>query len=244
MSPGAYQGEASSAAEPVPVAFSGRTSTFTLQDPVASMRKQVRECQAKLPPGWYIAAWFWDIESCGLPTEARGHGSAHKQFPGIGIPRDGGFADLLAEAAGPAPRFAVVICESIDGTGPNTHRQTRRSYVLRSRIRCRSCKRRMSGLTRTSARYWADGPDYTSTYYTCHHNPHDPPPHRTRRPPPRHLGPRRPHPPSHPPVLRTTRLRPRPCRPARRRPTRFGRRRPGQPRLPDHRKLIGLSGNQ
>jgi site-specific DNA recombinase len=90
-------------AEPVPVAFSGRTSTFTLQDPVASMRKQVRECQAKLPPGWYIAVWFWDIESGGLPTEARGHGSAHEQFPAIGIPRDGGFADLLAEAASPAP---------------------------------------------------------------------------------------------------------------------------------------------
>jgi hypothetical protein len=86
-------------AEPVPVAFSGRTSTFTLQDPVASMRKQVRECQAKLPPGWYIAAWFWDIESGGLPTEARGQGSAHEQFPGIGIPRDGGFADLLAAIA-------------------------------------------------------------------------------------------------------------------------------------------------
>jgi site-specific DNA recombinase len=383
-------------AEPVPVAFSGRTSTYTLQDPVASMRKQVRECQAKLPPGWYIAVWFWDIESGGLPTEARGHGSAHEQFPGIGIPRDGGFADLLAEAASPAPRFAAVICESIDrsgrdtyyalqlekqltlagiplfasdeaidvaganattvlvrrvkqgvaewfrlqikeqawrglrehslagwnigtppygylaervthpvpykaaqgrtktrlvldpdrapviadiftwrtrdklgcyaitqrlaadphrypppakagawtetavyailrnpkytghmvfgrtrtlpggktvqvpqdqwlwspepthppiitrpvwdtaqaigtehatsrdGTSPNTHPATRRTYILRSRIRCRSCKRRMSGITRTATRYWADGPDYSNTYYTCHHNPDDP----------------------------------------------------------------------
>jgi site-specific DNA recombinase len=89
--------------EPVPVAFTGRTSTLTLQDPAASLRRQVRECQAKLPPGWYIAAWFWDIESGGLPTEARGHGTAHEQFPDIGIPRDGGLADLLAEAASPAP---------------------------------------------------------------------------------------------------------------------------------------------
>ena len=38
-------------AEPVPVAFIGRTSTLTLQDPAASLRRQVRECQAKLPPG-------------------------------------------------------------------------------------------------------------------------------------------------------------------------------------------------
>jgi site-specific DNA recombinase len=32
----------------------------------------------------------------------------------------------------------------------------------------------MSGITRTSRRYWADGPDYLSTYYTRQHNPDDP----------------------------------------------------------------------
>jgi site-specific DNA recombinase len=63
---------------------------------------------------------------------------------------------------------------SRDGLGANAHRQTRRTYVLRSRVRCRSCKRRMSGITRTAPRYWADGPDYSSTYYTCQHNPADP----------------------------------------------------------------------
>jgi site-specific DNA recombinase len=63
---------------------------------------------------------------------------------------------------------------SRDGTTLNTHRQTRRTYVLRSRVRCRSCKRRMSGITRTSRRYWADGPDYASTYYTCSHDPTTP----------------------------------------------------------------------
>jgi site-specific DNA recombinase len=108
-------------AEPVPVAFTGRTSTLTLQDPAASLRRQARECQAKLPPGWYIAAWFWDIESGGLPTAERGHGSAHEQFSGIGIPRDGGLADLLAEAASPAPRFAAVICEDIERSGRDTY---------------------------------------------------------------------------------------------------------------------------
>jgi site-specific DNA recombinase len=63
---------------------------------------------------------------------------------------------------------------SRDGTAANTHPATRRTYVLRSRIRCRSCKRRMSGITRTARRYWADGPDYSSTYYACHHNPDNP----------------------------------------------------------------------
>jgi hypothetical protein len=63
---------------------------------------------------------------------------------------------------------------SRDGTDANTHRQTRRTYVLRSHVRCRSCKRRMSGITRTATRYWAEGPDYSNTYYTCSHDPDDP----------------------------------------------------------------------
>jgi site-specific DNA recombinase len=34
-----------------------------------------------------------------------------------GMPRDGGMADLLAEAASPAPRFAAVVCEDIERSG-------------------------------------------------------------------------------------------------------------------------------
>jgi site-specific DNA recombinase len=105
---------------PVPVAFIGRTSTLVLQDPVASLRRQVREVQAHLPAGWFIAAWFWDIESGVLDLEQRGHGTAHELFPDIGIPRDGGLADLLDEAASPTPRFAVVMCEDIERSGRDT----------------------------------------------------------------------------------------------------------------------------
>ena len=107
--------------EPVPVAFTGRTSTLVMQDPAASLRRQVRECQAKLPPGWFLAAYYWDIESGGLAIDQRGHGSAHEQFKDIGIPRDGGLADLLAEAASPVPRFAAVICEDIERSGRDTY---------------------------------------------------------------------------------------------------------------------------
>jgi site-specific DNA recombinase len=106
-------------AEPVPLAFLGRTSTLVLQDPVASMRRQLREVQDKLPPGWFIAAHYWDIESGGMDLDQRGHGTAHEQLD-VGIPRDGGMADMLAEAAGPAPRFAAVMCEDIERSGRDT----------------------------------------------------------------------------------------------------------------------------
>jgi Recombinase len=39
---------------------------------------------------------------------------------------------------------------------------TRRTYTLRSRVRCRSCTKRMHGMVRTSPRYWNDGPDYSN----------------------------------------------------------------------------------
>jgi len=106
-------------AEPVPLAFLGRTSTLLLQDPVASLNRQLREVQGKLPPGWFIAAYFWDIESGGMDLDQRGHGTAHEQVD-VGIPRDGGMAGLLAEAAGPAPRFAAVMCEDIERSGRDT----------------------------------------------------------------------------------------------------------------------------
>ena len=109
-----------SPAEPVPVAFTGRTSTLYLQDPAASLRRQLRECEAKLPAGWFIAAHYWDIESGGMDIEDRGHGTEYQQFPDIGIPRDGGLADLLTEAASPVPRFAAVICEDIERSGRDT----------------------------------------------------------------------------------------------------------------------------
>src|SRR5215472_17335304 len=99
----------SAPAEPVPVAFLGRTSTLLLQDPAASLHRQAREVQGKLPPGWFIASWFWDIESGGLDIEQRGHGTAHEHL-----------AALLPEAAGPSPRFAAVMYEDIERSGRDT----------------------------------------------------------------------------------------------------------------------------
>jgi site-specific DNA recombinase len=107
-------------AEPVPVALLARTSTLALQDPVASLSRQVRSCQAWLPAGWYIAGYYWDIESGGIDLEARSQGDAYRQFLQAGIPRDGGMADLLAEAEAPLPRFAAVICEDIERSARDT----------------------------------------------------------------------------------------------------------------------------
>ena len=104
-------------AEPVPVAFLGRTSTLEMQDPRASLSRQIRSAQAWLPAGWFIAAWYWDVESGGLDLEQRGRGTAWATVAGDGLPRDGGMADLLAEAASPVPRFAVVVCEDIERSG-------------------------------------------------------------------------------------------------------------------------------
>ena len=106
--------------EPVPVAFLGRTSTLEMQDPRASLRRQIRSSQAWLPPGWFIAAVYWDVESGGLDLEQRSQGDAYRAFTDAGIPRDGGMADLLTEAQSPIPKFAAVICENIERSGRDT----------------------------------------------------------------------------------------------------------------------------
>jgi len=107
-------------AEPVPVALLARTSTLGLQDPVASLNRQIRSCQAWLPPGWYIAGYYWDIESGGLDLENRSQSDSWQQFTAAGIPRDGGMAELLTEAKAPLPRFTAVICEDIERSARDT----------------------------------------------------------------------------------------------------------------------------
>ncbi len=104
-------------AKPVPVAFIGRTSTLALQDPRASLNRQLRAAREWLPAGWFLAAVYWDIESGGIDLEQRSQGDAYKEFADAGLPRDGGMADLLREASSPAPRFAAVVCEDIERSG-------------------------------------------------------------------------------------------------------------------------------
>ncbi len=108
------------AAEPVPVAVVARTSTLGLQDPVASVRRQLRACEAWLPPGWFIAAVYSDVESGATDLDARSQGDAWRVLTDAGLPRDGGMADLLSEAASPAPRFAAVVCEDIERSARDT----------------------------------------------------------------------------------------------------------------------------
>ena len=90
-------------AEPVPVAFVGRTSTLALQDPRASLNRQLRAARNWLPAGWFLAAVYWDIESGGIDLEHRSQGEDWRQFADADLPRDGGMADLLREAASPRP---------------------------------------------------------------------------------------------------------------------------------------------
>ena len=68
------QGEAEPAA-PVPVAVLARTSTLYLQDPLSSLQRQFRSAEEWLPPGWYIAAYYWDVESGAIDIEDRSQGT-------------------------------------------------------------------------------------------------------------------------------------------------------------------------
>jgi site-specific DNA recombinase len=114
-------GEAGAGAgELVPVAFLGRTSTADMQDPRAALNRQLRAARAWLPAGWFLVAYYWDVESGGLDLEARGRGQAWRAFASAGLPRDGGLAHLLAEAATGNPRFAAVVCEDIERSGRDT----------------------------------------------------------------------------------------------------------------------------
>jgi site-specific DNA recombinase len=107
-------------AAPVPVAVLARTSTLYLQDPLSSLQRQYRSCAEWLPAGWYIAGFYWDVESGAIDIEDRSQTTSHEQFTAAGLPRDGGMAELLEEAAAPEPRFAAVVCEDIERSGRDT----------------------------------------------------------------------------------------------------------------------------
>lgn len=94
------------------VAVLGRTSTEDQQDPRQSMLRQVGNCKTALPASWVIVAHFYDVESGRMELDQRGQRKDYERFD-IPIARDGGIADLLAEATHPGRRFDVVICESI-----------------------------------------------------------------------------------------------------------------------------------
>jgi Resolvase, N terminal domain len=123
--PSAVRGPAGDGPQRVPAviraAFAGRTSTYDQQDPTLSLPRQLRASQDALPGDTVIVAHFYDVESGRKDLADRGRGHAHEQFQ-IPIPRDGGIADLLAEAERPDRRFDIVICESID-------RIARRTYI-------------------------------------------------------------------------------------------------------------------
>jgi DNA invertase Pin-like site-specific DNA recombinase len=101
----------------VPVAFVGRTSTSTLQDPVESLAKQVRLAQERLPDGFFLARWYWDVESGGIELDSRSQTDIWRQFADAGIPRDGGMAELRAAVASGQRPVSAVICENISRSG-------------------------------------------------------------------------------------------------------------------------------
>jgi hypothetical protein len=76
-------------AAPVPVAVLARTSTLYLQHPLSSLQRQYRSCDEWLPAGWYIAGFYWDVESGAIDIEDRSQTTSHEQFTAAGLPREG-----------------------------------------------------------------------------------------------------------------------------------------------------------
>jgi site-specific DNA recombinase len=120
-------------AAPVPVAVLARTSTLYLQDPLASLQRQYRSCEEWLPQGWYIARFFWDVESGAIDIENRSQTASYAPFTAAGLPRDGGMAELLEEAAAPEPSFSVVVCEDIERSGRDTFNALKLERELQDR---------------------------------------------------------------------------------------------------------------
>lgn len=106
-----------------------RTSTDDQQDPTLSLPRQLTNCERALLPGMQIVAVFFDVESSRKELALRGSSTAWQQFQ-IPINRDGGIADLLAEATSPHRRFDVVICESIDRIARFTYQGTKIEHDL------------------------------------------------------------------------------------------------------------------
>jgi site-specific DNA recombinase len=111
------------------LAWMGRTSDDEVQDPTISLPRQLRSCQAVLGDDMEIGLFFWDVETSRKDLAARGSSTAWRKFD-IDIPRDGGIADLLAEARRPDRRFDGVICESIDRIARLTYQSTKIEYDL------------------------------------------------------------------------------------------------------------------
>ena len=118
---------------PVALAFVGRTSTSTVQNPVESLNRQIRRACERLPEGFYIARYYWDVESGGTDLDARSRFDVWQQFADAGIPRDGGMADLRAAVAADNPPFSAVICENIERSGRDTFDALKLEKELRAR---------------------------------------------------------------------------------------------------------------
>ena len=118
---------------PVALAFVGRTSTSTVQNPVESLNRQIRRAHERLPEGFYIARYYWDVESGGTDLDARSRFDVWQQFADAGIPRDGGMADLRAAVAADNPPFSAVICENIERSGRDTFDALKLEKELRAR---------------------------------------------------------------------------------------------------------------
>ncbi len=111
-------GDASDSGTTIRVAWTGRVA-HTVDDPGKALTAQLRRSAEVLPSSAEITARFADIGSgCAAPAD-RGCGQS---WAAIALPfiRDGGLADLLAEAGRADRRFDVVVCHADTALARNT----------------------------------------------------------------------------------------------------------------------------
>jgi hypothetical protein len=139
---------------------------------------------AACPPpgdsGWTVAAIFGILRNPKYTghmvfgrqhQDAAGHRTRTPPGEWLWSPQLAHPAIITREMYDAAQEVAATKAGSRDGTGPSTHAITRRTYILRGRVRCRACRRRMSGITRNASARTGPG---TYTYYACHHDPANP----------------------------------------------------------------------
>jgi Resolvase, N terminal domain len=114
------------ASTPVPVAWYGRVASA--EHAHIMLTRQLDTARCALPPEYVIAVTFYDIGSGHLAPQERGVSPGHDAD--VSLARDGGLADLLAEAKRPDRRFVAVVCTSIDRLARATHLSARIEHEL------------------------------------------------------------------------------------------------------------------
>ena len=119
--PKTRSGAVAAAAEPVPVAMLGRTSTLELQDPYGSITRQITSAREWLP-GRVLSGRVLlghRVRRPGPGSNAAGPATISRSWTRA-CPATGAWLTCWPKPAPRHPRFAAVVCEDIERSGRDT----------------------------------------------------------------------------------------------------------------------------